>query len=87
MLYNIHKFLASILGDTGAPLAYVIRVEIIVPLEATDTADAHLMVDQELTYCAQHSGTSFRNDKRNVLDYMENIYNAPGCWVYIKPAQ
>jgi hypothetical protein len=73
---NIREFMVSIIGDTGEPLAYVIRVDSTVHPEATDYANAYLMVDQEMTQCALYSETAFRNNKRIVWDYMANICHA-----------
>jgi hypothetical protein len=70
-LDNIHEFLTSILGDTGAPLAYVIRVDITVSPEANYPLDAYLMVDQEITYRAPYYGTAVGNDDQTVWDCMK----------------
>jgi hypothetical protein len=44
---------------TGKSLAYIIRVDIDVPCEATDALEAHLMIDQEIIYCVAHNGAAF----------------------------
>jgi hypothetical protein len=62
MLDNICEFMASILGDTGAHLSYVIHIESAVPHQAEDPVDAYLTVDQEMTYRNMYSGIVFMND-------------------------
>jgi hypothetical protein len=58
-------------------LAYVIRVDITVPTEATDHVNAYLMVEKEMNYHAPLSEKSLimGSALRTFLDYMAKIFN------------
>jgi hypothetical protein len=74
-------------GVKGAPLAYVVRNEVMMPDVADDPEDGYLMVAQEIIHRAPHSGPAFRNDRRTVWDFMSNICRQHEWWIYIKLEQ
>jgi hypothetical protein len=82
----IRELFGSVLGETGVPLAYVIRDNAEIP-PGTDPSEGHITVAEEMIARVPHGKQSYANDSIEVWSYMANITRAHDCWTYVKPAQ
>jgi hypothetical protein len=82
----IHEFFGSVLGETGVPLAYVVRENVEIP-PGTDPLEGYITVAEEMIACAPHGNQAYANDSMEVWSYMVNITRAHECWTYVKPSQ
>jgi hypothetical protein len=82
----IREFFGSVLGETGVPLAYVVRENVEMP-PGTDPSEGYITVAEEMIARAPHGNHTYANDSMEVWSYMANITQARDCWTYVKPAQ
>jgi hypothetical protein len=82
----ICEFFGSVLGETGVPLAYVVRENVEIP-PGTDPSEWYITVAGEMIARAPHGNQAYANDSMEVCSYMANITRAHDCWTYVKPAQ
>jgi hypothetical protein len=82
----ICEFCGSVFGETGVPLAYVVRENVEIPPD-TDPSEGYITVAEEMIARAPHGNQAYANDSMEVRSYMANITLAHECWTYVKPAQ
>jgi hypothetical protein len=82
----IREFFGSVLGETGAPLAYVFHENIEIP-PGTDPSEGYITVAEEIIARATHGNQAYENDSMEVWSYMANITRSRECWNYVKPSQ
>jgi hypothetical protein len=82
----IHEFFGYVLGETGAPLAYVVRENVDIP-PGTEPSEGYITVSEDMIARATHGNKAYANDSMEVWGYMANITQAHDCWTYVKPAQ
>jgi hypothetical protein len=68
----IHEFFGSVLGETGAPLAYVVRENVDIP-PGTEPSERYITVAEEMIARATHGNKAYANDSIEVWSYMVNI--------------
>jgi hypothetical protein len=83
---TIREFFGSVLGETGVPLAYVVRENVKIP-PGTDPSEGYIKVAEEMIASALHGNQAYANDAMEVWSYMVNITRAHDFWTYVKPAQ
>ena len=86
----LKDYFRSCLGETGIPLAYVIRESDAI---VADPADGYDTVTDEMIARAPHVTANgdpspiYLNDRRKVWDKFRDIcHDIPECWTYIKSA-
>jgi hypothetical protein len=82
----ICEFVGSVLGETGVPLAYVVRENVEIP-PGTDSSEGYITVAEEMIARAPHGNQAYVKDSMEVWSYMSDITQAHDCWTYVKPAQ
>jgi hypothetical protein len=82
----IREFFGSVLGETGVPLAYVVRENVEIPT-GTYLSEGYIEVAEEMIACAPHGNQAYANDSMEVWSYMANFTQAHYFWTYVKPAQ
>jgi hypothetical protein len=82
----IHEFFGSVLGETGAPLAYVVHENVEIP-PGIYPSEGYITFAEEMIARAPHGNQAYANDSMEVWSYMANITRAHDCWTYVKPAQ
>jgi hypothetical protein len=82
----IHELFGSVLGETGVPLAYVVRANVEIP-PVTDPSEGYITVAYEMIARAPHGNQAYANDSMEVWSYIVNITRARDFWTYVKPAQ
>jgi hypothetical protein len=82
----ICEFFGSFLGETGVPLAYVVRENIEIP-PGTDPSEGYITVAEEMIARAPHGNQAHAHDSMEVWSYMVNFTRAHDCWTYVKPSQ
>jgi hypothetical protein len=82
----IHEFFGYVLGETGVPLAYLVRENVEIP-PGTDPSEGYITVAEEMITRTPHGNQAYANDSMEVWSYMANITRAHDCWTYVKPAQ
>jgi hypothetical protein len=83
---TICEFFGSVLGETGVPLAYVVRENAEIPPDP-DPSEGYITVTEEMIARAPHGSQAYANDSMEVWSYRANITRAHHCWTYVKPAQ
>ena len=87
----IVEYLRSYLGETGIPLAYVVREEVAVPVD--DPEGGYPSVQDEMIARAPHldgAGNrlpTYLADRLRVWELVSELCRDQDCWSYIKPAQ
>jgi hypothetical protein len=71
----ICEFVGSVLGETGVPLAYVVRENVEIP-PGTDPSEGYITVAKEIILRAPHGNQVYANDTMEVWSYMANITRA-----------
>jgi hypothetical protein len=61
----IREFFGSVLGETGVPLAYVVRENVEIP-PGTDLSEGYITVAEEMIACAPHGTKTYANDSMEV---------------------
>jgi hypothetical protein len=82
----IRESFGAVLGETGVPLAYVVRDNVEIP-PGTDPSEGYITVAEEMITRAPHGNQAYANDSMEVWSYMVNITRSNDCWTYVKPAQ
>jgi hypothetical protein len=82
----IREFCGSVLGETGVPLAYVVRENVDIP-PGTDPSEGYITVAKEMIACTPRRNQVYANDSMEAWSYMTNITREHDCWTYVKPAQ
>jgi hypothetical protein len=82
----IHEFFGSVLGETGVPLAYVVRKNVEIP-PSTDSSEGYIKVSEEMIACTPHENQAYANESMEVWSYMVNITRSHDFCTYVKPAQ
>jgi hypothetical protein len=82
----IRDFFGSVLGETGVPLAYVVRENVEIP-PGTYPSEGYITVAEEMIARAPHGNQAYENDSMEVWIYMASITRDHDCWTYVKPAQ
>jgi hypothetical protein len=82
----IREFFGSVLGETGVPLAYVVRDNVEIP-PGTYPSEGYITVAEEMIARAPHGNQAYVNDSMEVWSYVANITRDHDCWTYVKPAQ
>jgi hypothetical protein len=82
----ICELFGSFLGETGVPLAYVVRENAEIP-PGTGPSEGYITVAEDMIARAPHGNQAYANDSMEVWSYMANITRAHDCWTYAKPAQ
>jgi hypothetical protein len=77
----IHEFFGSFPGETGVPLAYVVRENVEIP-PGTDLSEGYITVSEEMIARSPHGNQAYANDSMEVWSYMANITQAHDCWTY-----
>lgn len=87
----IEEYLRAYHGETGIPLAYVIRREVLAPAE--EPVDGYSDVTDEMIARAPHLDaagqplSTYLADRHKVWELITEICREDDCWSYIKPAQ
>jgi hypothetical protein len=74
----IRELFGSVLGETGVPLAYVVRENVEIP-SGTDPSEGYITVAEKMIARAPHGNQSYTNDSMEVWSYMANINRAHDC--------
>jgi hypothetical protein len=82
----IRELFGSVLGEIGAPLAYVVRENVDIP-PVIDPSEEYIIVAEEMITRTPHGKQAYANDSMEAWSYMANITRAHDCWTYVKPAQ
>jgi hypothetical protein len=82
----IRELFGSVLGETGVPVASVVRENVEIPPD-TDPSEGYITVAEEMIARAPHGNQAYANDSIEVWSYMANITRVHDCWTYVKPAQ
>jgi hypothetical protein len=89
---DIEEYFRNYLGETGVPLAYVIRKDARVPPEADDPSGNYTSPTDEMIARAPHEAggvnlPTYLSDREKVWELLAGICRAHDCWTYFKPAQ
>jgi hypothetical protein len=68
----IRELFGSVLGETGVPLAYVVRENVEIP-PGTEPPEGYITVAEEMITRAPHGNQAYANDSMEVWSYMGNI--------------
>jgi hypothetical protein len=89
----LQDYFNCILGETKAPLAYVIRDVAAVPDEADDPATNYDTPENEMVACMPHQDAAgvdlptYIHDRSKVWQTMSEVCRDDKCWTYVKPFQ
>jgi hypothetical protein len=84
---EIRELFVSVLGETGVPLAYVVRENVEIP-PGTDPSEGYITVAEEMIARVPHGNQAYANDSMEVWrSYMAIITQSHDFWTYVKPAQ
>ena len=89
----IEEYLRNYLGETGIPLAYVVRKDEAVPPEADDPATNYESATDEMVARAPYTDAAgdllptFIADRRKTWELLADLGRDDDCWTYLKPAQ
>jgi hypothetical protein len=85
---------STILGETKAPLVYVIRDEATVPAEADDPPNNYATPEEEMIHQMPHTDATgnelptYQHDRTKVWQALsEMTRDGEKCWTYVKPFQ
>jgi hypothetical protein len=82
----IREFFGSVLGETGVPLAYVVRENVEIP-PGIDPSKGYIQVGEDFIVRTPHGNQEYANDSMEFWSYMANITRDHDCWTHVKPAQ
>jgi hypothetical protein len=89
----LRDYYSSVLGETKAPLAYVIRDEAAVPPEADDPANNYDTPEDEMISRMPHQDAAgadlptYKHDRSKVWQTISEVCQDEKCWTYVKPFQ
>ena len=89
----LQDYFSSVLGETKAPLAYVIRDMAEVVPEADDISDNYDTPENEMISRMPHQDNNGDNlptyihDRSKVWQTMAEVCRDDKCWIYVKPFQ
>jgi hypothetical protein len=89
----LEEYLGGFLGETGIPLAYVVRKDEAVPPAANDPSNNYDSRFEEMVARAGHSDVNgelldtFVADRQRVWELLSAICRDSDCWTYLKTAQ
>ena len=89
----MEEYLRNYLGETGIPLAYVVRKNEAVKPEADDPPGNYTSSVDEMIARAPHKDVAdaylpvYLSDRQKVWKLLADICRDTECWTYIKPAQ
>ena len=89
-LESLSEYLRSYLGETGIPLAYVVRTD---QAPGADPVGGHSSALDEMISRAPHYNAggeplaAYLTDRLKVWELIANICRDLDCWSYVKPAQ
>jgi hypothetical protein len=91
----LQDYFSSVLGETKAPLAYVIRDVAAVPPEANDPAANYDTPENEMIARMPHQDTAvppqnlptYIHDRSKVWQAISEVTKDDKCWTYVKPFQ
>jgi hypothetical protein len=82
----ICEFFGSVLGETGVPLAYVVRENVEIP-PGTYPSKGYITVAEDMIALSSHGNQAYANDSMEVWSYIANITRDHDCWSYVKTSQ
>jgi hypothetical protein len=89
----IQDHFSTCLGETKAPLAYVIRDEATVPVEADDPQGNYATLEEEMIRRMPHTDAAgdglptYQHDRTKVWQALSDMTRDEKCWTYVKPFQ
>ncbi len=90
---SLRDYFTSVLGETKAPLAYVIREDEAVPPEADDLATNYDTPENEMIARMPHKDAldanlpTYIHDRSKVWQTISEVTRDDKCWTYVKPFQ
>jgi hypothetical protein len=90
---SLRDYFSSVLGETKAPLAYVIRDDQAVQPEADDPPDNYDTPENEMIARMPHKDTNdidlptYIHDRAKVWQTISEVTRDDKCWTYVKPFQ
>jgi hypothetical protein len=82
----IREFFGSVLGETGVPLAYVVREKVEIP-PGTYPSEGYIEVADGMIAHTLNGNQAYANESIEVWSYMANVTRAHDCWTYAKSEQ
>ena len=89
----LQDYFSCVLGETKAPLAYIIRDVAAVPAEADDPAGNYDTPENEMIARMPHQDAqgedlpTYIHDRSKVWQTMSEVCRDDKCWTYVKPFQ
>jgi hypothetical protein len=89
----LQDYFSSVLGETKAPLAYVIRDVASVTAEADDPPNNYDTPENEMISQMPHQDgagldlPTYVHDRSKVWQTMAEVCRDDKCWIYVKPFQ
>ena len=89
----LQDYFCCVLGETKAPLAYIIRDVATVPDEADDAPDNYDTPENEMIARMPHQDAqgddlpTYIHDRSKVWQTMSEVCRDDKCWTYVKPFQ
>jgi hypothetical protein len=65
----IREFFGSVLGETGVPLAYIVRKNVEIP-HGTDPSEGYITVARDMIARSPHGNQAYANESLEVWSYM-----------------
>jgi hypothetical protein len=89
----IQDHFSTVLGETKAPLAYVIRDEATVPDQVNDPTTNYATPEEEMIRRMPHTDAAgielptYQHDRTKVWQALSEMTRDEKCWTYVKPFQ